>query len=56
VYDFEVGLDKVVLTDGGSYSLSYSKGDTIMTYGDTSVIFYDETLTSADIVGASEIL
>lgn len=53
VYDFEVGIDKVELMDGGSYTLNYSNGNTVISYGSTTIIFYDEALTAADVMGGT---
>lgn len=50
VFDFEHGVDTVELTSGGSYTLTVSGSNSILTYGTTTVTFYDEILTSADIV------
>lgn len=52
VFDFETGLDKVVLTNGTEYSLTYKAGATILTYGDTVVTFHDELLTNDDFAFA----
>ncbi|WP_231635929.1 calcium-binding protein [Novosphingobium sp. ST904] len=52
VFDFELGLDKVRLLEGNTYSLSYLGDNTILTYGTTTVRFYDAHLTSADIIFA----
>lgn len=54
VFDFEVGLDKVLLTDSTTYTLEYTKGgNTVMAYGDTIVTFYDSHLTASDITFGS---
>lgn len=50
VFDFEVGIDKVELTDGGDFALTYRGGNTILTYGDTTVRFYGATLTEDDLI------
>jgi len=50
VYDFTSGVDQVQLTQGGSYTLAVKGDNTLLTYGDTVVVFYDEILTSADIL------
>lgn len=52
VFDFEAGIDRVELTEGGTYSLAYSGDNTILTYGSTTVTFYDEILTDSDILVA----
>lgn len=49
VFDFESGLDKVVLVDGTEYTLSVKRGTTTLTYGDTVVKFIDEIVTVSDI-------
>jgi len=48
VFDFEAGLDTVVLLDGAEFTLTYKNGNTLLTYGDTLVRFYDEVLTVDD--------
>ncbi|MEJ2408065.1 MAG: calcium-binding protein [Novosphingobium sp.] len=51
VFDFEHGIDQVQLTDGGSYSLDYTGShNTVLTYGATTVTFFDEILDSSDII------
>jgi Ca2+-binding RTX toxin-like protein len=50
VFDFEHGIDKVELTSGGTYSLAYAGPNTILTYGTTTVTFYDEVLDATDVV------
>ena len=50
VFDFETGLDTVQLTSGGTYTLIYDGNDSLLTYGNTVVTFYDETLSATDIV------
>jgi Ca2+-binding RTX toxin-like protein len=48
VFDFEQGIDKVQLTDGAGYSISFFGDNTILTYGSTSVMLYDVHLVDAD--------
>lgn len=50
VYDFEHGVDKVHLTSGAGYSLTYSGSNSTLTYGTTTIVFYDEHLDASDIV------
>ncbi|MED5545213.1 MAG: calcium-binding protein, partial [Pseudomonadota bacterium] len=54
VFDFESGIDHVVLTEGVAYELSYDlpSGNTFMTYGATTVIFYDTEVLDSDIMYA----
>lgn len=49
--DFTKGEDKVVLLDGGDHTLFYNavSNNTKLTYGDTTVIFYNVELSEADI-------
>lgn len=49
VFDFESGLDTIDLIDGGSYTLTNDGNNSYLTYGSTTVIFYDEILVDADI-------
>ncbi|MGI3170895.1 calcium-binding protein [Pseudooceanicola sp. C21-150M6] len=56
VWDFSVGDDLVELTDGTGYTLSYSGDNTIMTYGATTVTFYNATLTADDIYYATDMM
>ncbi|MGX9857188.1 calcium-binding protein (plasmid) [Limimaricola variabilis] len=51
VMDFTKGEDKVVLLDGGDHTLFYNavSGNTKLTYGETTVIFYNVELSEADI-------
>ncbi|MCJ2188609.1 calcium-binding protein [Novosphingobium beihaiensis] len=52
VFDFEHGIDKVhLLGDDLSYTLDYTNsGNTVMTWGATTVTFYDEKLDASDIL------
>ena len=49
VYGFESGLDKVYLDGGATYTLTNNGTSSFLTYGTTTVTFYNEVLTAADI-------
>lgn len=49
VYGFETGLDKVVLDGVSSYSLTNDGVSSYLTFGTTTVTFYNEILTNSDI-------
>ena len=58
VFDFEEGIDRVYLSDGAtlddvSFTVTGS-GNTIMTYGLTTVTFYDSIVTAADVLTTTD--
>lgn len=52
VYDFGLG-DTVVLTGGEGYAIAYKGANSILTYGETTVVFYDHHLDAEDILFGS---
>ena len=48
--------DTVQLTDGGTYTLEYKNGSTILTYGATSVTFYNAILESDYVFGSVHVV
>ncbi|MEJ2410084.1 MAG: calcium-binding protein [Novosphingobium sp.] len=52
VFDFETGLDKIRLTSGGSFTFAYDGDHSTLRYGGSTIKFYDEIVSAADIVYA----
>ncbi len=50
VFDFETGLDRILLTSGGTYTLAYDGDHSTLRYGGSTVKFYDEIVSSSDIL------
>lgn len=50
VFGMTAGVDQIHLTDGESYALMQTGSGTHLSYGETSVFFYDALLTNLDVV------
>lgn len=49
-FDFESGIDSIELISGGTYTLVFDGNNSFLTYGSTTVTFFDEEVVASDIV------
>ncbi|MGR3378837.1 beta strand repeat-containing protein [Salipiger abyssi] len=49
VFDFVSSVDQVILVGGGGYTLTHDGSDTLIEFGSSAIVFYDELLAHTDI-------